>query len=84
MHNNITQINNQPTVRWVAFTTRNDGKLLLHRLAYHIRKTVQHAVTGARADDKVIGQVRRFMNIQKDDVFPFFVLQRLNYRSSYF
>jgi len=40
-----------------------------------IGKGIEHTITGAGADDKVIGKGNDVLQVQQDDVFPFFVFQ---------
>ena len=40
-------------------------------------KRIQHSVTGAGTDDKVIGKGNNILQVQQDDILPLFILQRV-------
>jgi hypothetical protein len=42
---------------------------------YRLGKRVEHPVTGAVADDEIIGKRRDVFDVEKQDVFALFVLQ---------
>jgi hypothetical protein len=48
---------------------------LLGCLQHTFGKRVEHTVTGAVANDKIICKRRDVFDVEKQDVFPFFVLQ---------
>lgn len=40
-----------------------------------VGKRIDHAVTGACADDEIISKRNNFLNIDQDNIFPLFVFQ---------
>jgi hypothetical protein len=75
MHDNIAIIHDHPAVA---------GKSLLFSLFImfgldvfngSVGKGIDHAVTGAGADDKVIGKGNNILQVHQDDVFTLFVFK---------
>ena len=42
-----------------------------------VGKGIDHTVTGAGANDKVIGKGNNILQVQQDDILPLFILQRV-------
>ena len=45
---------------------------------HRVCKRVDHAVTGSRANDEVIGEGYDVLDVDQDDILPFFVLQGID------
>jgi hypothetical protein len=69
----IAKIDHHPTLARLAFEAAVQAKFFFYGFLYSIGQAVQHPVTGAAGDDKIICEGSYFMNIQKENIFALFV-----------
>ncbi len=78
MHNHVTTVHQDPTVVGLAFQARGLAKFGFDFLSHCILQRLQHAVTGAGANDEKIGENGLFPDIQEQDIFPFAIFQNID------
>lgn len=75
MHDHIAIVEDEPAFMGLPLHAALLFVILLGGFEHGFGKRVEHAVTGAVADDEVIGKRCDVLNVEKQDVFTLFVLQ---------
>jgi hypothetical protein len=75
MYNYIAIIEHKPAFLGLPFDASFFLMFLLGCLQHTFGQRVEHAVTGAIANDKIICKRRDVLDVEKQDVFTLFVLQ---------
>jgi hypothetical protein len=78
MDNDITVIEHEPTLLGLPFDASLFLMFLFGCFQHTFGKCVEHPVTGAVANDKIICKRRDVFDVEKKDVFALFVLQGCN------
>ena len=77
MHDNIAIIHNHPAVAGKSLLFPFLPIFFVEVFDGGIGEGINHTVTGAGTDDKVIGKGNNILQVQQDDIFPLFILQRV-------
>jgi hypothetical protein len=75
MHDDIPVIEDKPTLFRLPFYAPFFLMFLFGRLEYTFGECVKHTVTGAVANDKIIGKRCDVLDVEKQNVFALLVLQ---------
>ncbi len=75
MNNNIAVIYDYPAVAGEALLFSSFFMFGANIFDGGFGERVYHAVTGAGADDEIVGKRDDFFQIYQDDVFPFFIFK---------
>jgi hypothetical protein len=75
MNNNITIINDHPAVTGEALLLSLFIMLGFHVVNGSIGKRVNHAVTGAVADNEIVGERDDFLQVYQNYIFAFFIFK---------
>ena len=78
MHHDIAVIHYHPAFAGFALLTAFLAVFSADRVQCAIGQRIQHAVAGAGADHKVVGEGSDLFDVQQEDVFPFLVLQQVD------
>lgn len=74
----IAKIGDHPAITgkalFFAFFLVFDSNVIQHGIG----KGVDHAVAGAGTNDKIISKRNHFLDIDQDNIFPFFIFQGVN------
>ena len=79
MDNDITVVHDQPTGIGLSLDVTFPFMLFKSFFDHPIGQSVQHAVAGGGADNKVIREGSNFFYIQQDNIFAFFIFQGVDY-----
>jgi hypothetical protein len=75
MHDDIPVIEDKPAFFRLPFHAPFFLMFLFGRLEYALGERVKHTVTGAIANDEIIGKRCDVLDVEKQNVFALFVLQ---------
>ena len=75
MHDHVAVIHHQPAFARLSLDATLFLVVLFGGFEHALGERVQHAVTGAVADDEIIGKSCDLFDIEEQDVFALFVLQ---------
>lgn len=75
MHDHVSVVEHKPAFLGLSLYAAFFLMIFLCDFQYGFGERVQHAVTGAVANDEIICKGRDVLDVQKQDVFAFFVLQ---------
>ena len=75
MHDHIPEVHDQPAFTGPSFDAAFFLVIQLCGFQYTFGEGVEHAVTGTVTDDKIIGKGCNVFDVEKEDVFAFFILQ---------
>lgn len=78
MHNYIAVIHDDPAFARFALFFAFFAVLRTDGIQRAFGQRIQHAVTGAVTDDKIIGKGRDFFDVEQKDVFAFFIFERVD------
>jgi hypothetical protein len=78
VYDDVVEIDDQPALARLAFHPTVDFVLFLHLFDNCIGKSIEHPVAGAVANDKIIRKNGYVLNIQQEDILPFFLLERID------
>lgn len=73
MDNHITEIHDHPAVAGETLFFAPHFMLFAHVVMDGICERIDHAVAGACADDEIISKRNDILNVDKDNIFSFFV-----------
>jgi hypothetical protein len=84
VHNNITIINNHPAITGKALLLSLFIMPGFHVVHGSIGKRVEHAVTGAVADNKIVCKGDNFLQVYQNYIFTFFIFKGIyNFTSKF-
>jgi len=63
MYDHCAEIHYHPTGGWLAFAAAFDLVRFAELIAHALGQRIQHTVTGAGTDDKVVGKIYHFLQI---------------------
>ena len=75
MHHHVPEIEQEPAFARLSFYTALFLEIAFGCLQHALGQCVEHAVTGAVADDEIIGKRCDVFDVEEQDVFALFVLQ---------
>ena len=75
MDNDIAIVHNDPAIAGVALFFAFLFVFLADVIDGGIGKRVEHAVTGAGADDEIVGKRNDLLQVDQDDILPFGIFQ---------
>jgi hypothetical protein len=75
MYHHIAVIEHEPAFLGLPFDATLFLMILFGRFQYTFGECVEHSVTGAVANNKIICKRRDVFDIEKKDVFALFILQ---------
>jgi hypothetical protein len=75
MHNHVAEIHDEPALARLAFDAPFFLVILFGCLENAFCQCVEHTVTGAVANNEIIGKGCDIFDVKKQDVFALFVLQ---------
>lgn len=75
MDNNVAKIDHHPAIAGKSLLFPLLVMLLADVFDGGVGKGIEHTVTGAGANDKVIGKGNDFLQVHQDNVFTLFVFQ---------
>lgn len=78
MHNHIAKIHDEPAFTRLTFHTSLFLIVLFCGLEYAFGERIKHTVTGAVADNKIIGKGCDILDVEEQDIFALFVLQGID------
>ncbi len=78
MHDHVAVINHHPALARFALLAAALVVLGAHALQRAVCQGIQHAVAGAGADHKVIGEGRYILDVQQENVLTFLVFERID------
>ncbi len=78
MHHHVAVVHHHPTIAGLALFPAFLAMFRADSIQRAVGQRVQHAVTGAVAEYKIIGKGRYVFYIKQEDVFTFFVFKRIN------
>lgn len=73
MNDDVSEVNEQPTIIGHSFHPAAYFKRFLNLLHSRIRQSLDRPAAGPRTYNEVFGKNRNFLNIDQDDIFPLFV-----------
>jgi hypothetical protein len=77
MDNDIAIVHDDPAVTGVALFFAFLLVLLADVIDGGVGKRVEHAVTGAGADNEIVGKRNDLFQVDQDDILPFGIFQRV-------
>lgn len=75
MHDHIAEVHHEPAFARLSFHATFFLMILFCGFEHALGKRVQHAVTGAITQDKIISKGCDLFDVEKQDIFRLFVLQ---------
>jgi len=75
MDNHVTVVHDEPALARFSIHAPSFLVILFQGFEYALGKRVQHPVTGAVADDEIIGKRCDIFDIEKQNILRFFVFQ---------
>jgi len=78
VHDHVTEIHDEPALARLPFHASLFLVVLFRGFEHALGKRVQHAVTGAITNDKIISKRCDTFDVEKQDVFALFVLQGID------
>jgi hypothetical protein len=75
MDNDIAEVHNDPAITGVALFFAFLLVLLADVIDGGVGKRVEHAVTGAGADNEIVGKRNDLFQVDQDDILPFGIFQ---------
>lgn len=84
MKDNIAKIGQHPAIHGVALHARVAFVGFLNRFGGAFKQRIQHALAGAGADDEIVCEGGDTAEVQQEDIFRFFVFERIYKRARQF
>jgi len=78
VEDDIAEINQDPALPRASFAAGGQLVLFVNRFRSRVCQGLQHSIAGARADDKVISKGSDTLNIQQNNILPFFRFQGID------
>lgn len=78
MNDDIAKIDQHPAIAGTAFLFAVQMKLIASLIQHGVRQSVQHAITGSGADDKVVCKCCDLMDVEQEQVLSLFILQSID------
>jgi hypothetical protein len=75
MHDHVAEVHHQPAFLRPALHAPFFLEIRFGCFEYALGKRVQHAITGAVAQDEIIGERGDFLDVEEQDVLGFFIFQ---------